>query len=199
MLPSSVGFTVDDEPTVWEFQLVLYKCAIQVLRYLLLLLSFFWTPFICSVFYLLVPSLSTHHFFLLLYRERLFHGRWVTGLQGMRKLIVPVLIVLGGPFLIISTPVNLLLGVVHNLPSLFVAIFLIYARKANFDINIFLNEFENVGQQQKTVVSISVMAAFLARVFYLDKNEEEDFLDLRPFLLQTAAALITVGLFDILK
>ena len=60
MLPSSVGFTVDDEPTVWEFQLVLYKCAIQVLRYLLLLLSFFWTPFLRSVFYLLLPSHSTH-------------------------------------------------------------------------------------------------------------------------------------------
>ena len=117
----------------------------------------------------------------------------------MRKLIVLVLIVLLGPFLVLSNTANLILGVVHNLPSLFVAIFLIYARKANFDINTFLHEFQNFGQQQKTVVSISVMAAFLARVLFLDKNEEEDVPDLRPFLLQTAVALITFGLFDTLK
>ena len=117
----------------------------------------------------------------------------------MRKLIVPALIVLVGPLLVLSNPAHLLLGVVRNLPPLFVAIFLIYARKANFDINTFLNEFQNVGQQQKTVVSISVMAAFLARVFFLDKKEEEDVSDLRPFLLQTVAALVTFGLFDILK
>jgi len=110
--------------------------------------------------------------------------------------MLPVFIVLFFPFLILASPANLLLCVVHNLPSLFVAIFLSNARKANFDINTFLHEFQNVGQQQKTVVSISVMAAFLARVFFLDKNENED---LRPFLLQTAAAIITVGLFEILK
>ena len=121
------------------------------------------------------------------------------GSGGMRKLIVAVLIVLFFSFLILTSPVNLLLGVVHNFPSLFVAIFLVNARKANFDINTFLLEFQNVGQQQKTVVSISVMAAFLARVFFLDKNENEDVPDLRPFLLQTAAAIITVGLFETLK
>lgn len=117
----------------------------------------------------------------------------------MSKLMLPVFIVLFFPFLILASPANLLLCVVHNLPSLFVAIFLSNARKANFDINTFLHEFQNVGQQQKTVVSISVMAAFLARVFFLDKNENEDVSDLRPFLLQTAAAIITVGLFEILK
>lgn len=121
------------------------------------------------------------------------------GSGGMRKLIVAVLIVLFFSFLILTSPVNLLLGVVHNLPSSFVAIFLVNARKANFDINTFLLEFQNVGQQQKTVVSISVMAAFLARVFFLDKNENEDVPDLRPFLLQTAAAIVTVGFFEILK
>ena len=116
----------------------------------------------------------------------------------MRKVAV-LIVLLIGPFLILDSPAKLLLGVVQNLPSLFVAIFLVFARKANFDIKTFLFEFQNVGQQQKTVVSISVIAAFLARVFFLDKNEDEDVPDLRPFLLQTVAALITVGLFDILK
>ena len=110
----------------------------------------------------------------------------------MRKLTV--LLLLSVPFLVLAPPTDLLLSLVHNLPSLFVAIFIVNARKANFDIKTFLDEFQNVGQQQKAVVSISVMAAFLARIFFLNEKE-----DLRPFLLQTASALIAIGLFDILK
>ena len=109
-----------------------------------------------------------------------------------------MVIVIPLTLLILLSPTNLL-GVVHNLPSLFVAIFLIYAKKANFVLDTFLHEFQNVRQHQKAAVSISVMVAFMARVFFLGKSDGDDIPDLQPFLLQTASALITLGLFDLLK
>ena len=55
-----------------------------------------------------------------------------------------------------------------------------------------------MGQKQKAVVSVTVMAAFV--VLILDQERVEGGApDLGPFFIQTLAATIVVGLIDALK
>ena len=100
---------------------------------------------------------------------------------------------------ILSAPTKVLIGAINNLPSLFVAILLIHAKTANFEPNVLFHEFQNVGHHHKTLVSFSVMSAFLAKLLFIDKNEENGIPDIQPFLLQTATSLIAIGLFDRLR
>ena len=91
-----------------------------------------------------------------------------------------------------------LLNIVHSLPPLFIAVFLVYFKKSNFDLDTFFREFQHVGHKQKALVSLAVMAAFV--VLILDQESMQDGApDLGPFFIQTLAATIAVGLIDALK
>ena len=98
---------------------------------------------------------------------------------------------------ILSASVKVLIGAINNLSSLFVAILLFHAKTANFELNALFYESRNVGHRLKTLVSFSVMSAFLAKL--LIKNEENGIPDIQPFLLQTAISFIAIGLFDRLR
>ena len=91
-----------------------------------------------------------------------------------------------------------LCNIIHSLPPLFIAVFLVYFKKSNFDLDTFFREFQHVGHKQKALVSLAVMAAFV--VLILDQEGMEDGApDLGPFFIQTLAATIAVGLIDALK
>jgi len=91
-----------------------------------------------------------------------------------------------------------LLKIVHSLPPLFIAVFVVYFKKSNFDLDTFFREFQHVGHKEKGVVSVAVMVAFV--VLILDQERVEGGApDLGPFLIQTLSATIAVGLIDVLK
>ena len=64
-----------------------------------------------------------------------------------------------------------LCNIIHSLPPLFIAVFLVYFKKSNFDLDTFFREFQHVGGKQKAAVSLAVMAAFV--VLILDQERVE--------------------------
>ena len=91
-----------------------------------------------------------------------------------------------------------LCNVIHSLPPLFIAVFLVYFKKSNFDLDTFFREFQHVGGKQKAAVSLAVMAAFV--VLILDQERVEGGSpDLAPFFIQTLAATVSVAFMDALR
>ena len=118
---------------------------------------------------------------------------------GMSRAALVILATLFGLILLIpGSRTAALLKIVHSLPPLFIAVFVVYFKKSNFDLDTFFREFQHVGHKEKAVVSVAVMVAFV--VLILDQERVEGGApDLGPFLIQTLSATIAVGLIDVLK
>ena len=101
------------------------------------------------------------------------------------------------PFLTPDSRKETLLNIVHSLPPLFVAVFLVYFKKSNFNLDIFFQEFQHVSQKQKVLVSLAVITAFIVLVLNQEKVDGPP--DLLPFFIQPLTATISVGLLDSLK
>ena len=118
---------------------------------------------------------------------------------GMSRATFVILATLFGLIILLpGSRTAALFNIVHSLPPLFIAVFLVYFKKSNFDLDTFFREFQHVGHKQKALVSLAVMAAFV--VLILDQERVEGSPpDLGPFFIQTLAATIAVGLIDALK
>ena len=117
----------------------------------------------------------------------------------MSRATLVILATLFGLILLIpGSRLATLLNVVHTLPPLFMAVFLIYFKKSSFDLDTFFREFQHVGYKQKAVVSIAVMVAFVVLILGQERVEGGA-PDLGPFFIQTLAATIVIGLIDALK
>ena len=95
-------------------------------------------------------------------------------------------------------PTEAAMGLIHHLPLIFVAIFLVFFRKAGWDIERFLKEFHHIDHHKKAMVSVVVMVAFVVVLLGLEMKEGAG-PDLTPFLLQALAATLAVGLLDALR
>ena len=90
------------------------------------------------------------------------------------------------------------MGFIHHLPLIFVAIFLVYFRKASCDMERFLEEFHHIGHRKKALVSMVVMVAFVVVLLGLEMKDGA-VPDLTPFLVEALAATLAVSLLDTLR
>jgi hypothetical protein len=111
-------------------------------------------------------------------------------------------VLLAGPSLLLQlllhpSPAHGVWSLLFHLPPLFLAIFLVYFRKASFDLDKFHQEFQHVSPVRKAGVSVAVMAAFVSVVVRPGAGAAPG--DLGPFFLHTVAATLAVGLLDWLR
>ena len=107
-------------------------------------------------------------------------------------LVAPFLLI----FLLFCSPLDTLLKVSNTLPPVFIAIFVVNFKKAKFNAERFVQDYNRIGREVKLVMSLAVMVAFIVMVSAVERGGDAA-PDLTPFFLQTLAATLAVALLDV--